>query len=360
MPLIRKIVKHGLAVLVYYTGLLAFFIFINRMFRSRADVIILMYHRVLNDPNDDKEYTQAGMAVSRQFFDDQMAYLAGNYNFLSLESAVEILQNKRPLPRSSVIITFDDGWRDNYLHAYPILKKYNVPATIFLATDYIDTGKIFWFLQVGLILTDSILPWDKLVDIFEKVRRENKNSPSAKRLSRRDIDSIKGDYDKLIEKLKELDNRVVEKIIDLMIKESGLYLDKGISKRWMLNWDEITEMSKDNIDFGSHSQSHRNLTSLRTDEVRSELAESKRIIEHRIRNRVSVFCYPYGDYNDEVRHLARKAGYDCAVTTRQYEKSTRKSDVFALDRVGVHDGMSVGPGGKFSKAMFACHLRRLF
>jgi peptidoglycan/xylan/chitin deacetylase (PgdA/CDA1 family) len=358
MYFIKRIIKLSLAVVVYYSGLLASFAFFKRMFFSHGDLVILMYHRVLDHADEEEEYSQPGLIVSRQVFDKQISFLAKDYNLLSLENLMELLQNNKPIPKRAVVITFDDGWRDNYLYAYPILKKHKVPATIFLATDFIGAAKIFWFLQLELLLAEGNLYPEKLAHILEKVKEENKASLSAQDLSLLDIDSIKGDPDKFIERMKQLDFEIIQKIIDGMIAEGGLSSEKWRKKRWVLNWDEVIDMNRNNIDFGSHGCSHQILTSLSLDEVERELVQSRKVIEERIGKKICLFSYPNGDYNSKIKKLVQKSGYNCAVTTRRYEKLSDQLDLFALKRINVHEGISVRPSGKFSKAMFALHLIR--
>lgn len=145
MNFVKKMIKLILAGLFYYSGLLCLFAFLKRIFLPYGDLVILMYHCILDSANKEKGYFQPGLIVSQQVFDRQMSYLARNHNLLSLEQLIEIFKNNKPIPKRTVVITFDDGWGDNYLYAYPILKKHRVPATIFLSTDFVDTHKMFWF-----------------------------------------------------------------------------------------------------------------------------------------------------------------------------------------------------------------------
>lgn len=360
MILIKRIIKLCLAVKVYYSGLLALLLFIKRKYKSKIDLVILMYHCVLKDGDWQKQYLQPALVVSQQTFDKQMAFLSKHYHLISLKDLVEILQNKQPLPPKCAVITFDDGWRDNYLNAYPILKKYNVPATIFLTTDFIGTYKIAWFLHISILLAECILSPQKMVDILKKVKIENEKSPSVKNLRDQDIESIKGDSDKFIEMLKKLDYDIVQKVIVLITKECGISLDKTIQKKWMLDWNEVIEMSRGNIDFGSHGQSHRILTKLSSSEIQKELINSKNIIEEKIGKLCELFSYPNGDYNSEIKRLVQKAGYSSAITTSGHDITKKELDLFALKRIGIHEGATLGPTSKFSKAIFACFLERIF
>jgi len=360
MILIRRIIKFCLAVIVYYSGLLTISSYIKRKYKSQINPVILMYHCVLKDNDWQKQYLQPSLVVSQRTFDKQMAFLSKHYNVISLKELVKILQNKQPLPSKCAVITFDDGWRDNYLNAYPVLKKYNVPATIFLTTSFIGTGNTFWFLHLTILLEEYKLTPEKMTNILQKVKSENKNSPSVNDLSDYDIEAIKGNSNRFIEALKKLDYDVIMKVIAYISKECGISLDKTIKKKWILSWDEAKEMSQENIDFGSHGQSHRILTKLSSSEIQKELISSKNIIEEKIGKECELFSYPNGDYNSEIKQLVQETGYSSAITTSGQEIIKEEQDFFALKRFGIHEGAALSPTGRFSKAIFACLIEKTF
>ena len=129
-----------------YTRFLDAYAFLRRRL-TKSQVAILLYHRVCPK----KDNWSLG-PLSPQSFETQMEYFCRSYEILPLEKLVQSMQSGRPLPEKAVVITFDDGWRDNYVYAYPTLKKYHVPATIFLVTGHIGTGKLFWCDEVRYIL----------------------------------------------------------------------------------------------------------------------------------------------------------------------------------------------------------------
>src|SRR3990170_659729 len=350
---IKNIIKLSLAVGVYYSGLLALLGFLKRVFLPYSDLTILMYHCVIDDADKRAGYYQPGLIVSQQVFDKQMSFLSKNYKLLSLETVVKLIQNKKSIPRRAMVITFDDGWRNNYSCAYPILKRYMVPATIFVSTDFVDTYRMFWFLQIKLLVGERNSSKKILNDILARLGKEANPFPSAGSPNLTNVYSIESGVDELIEKIKYLNPKIQEKIIDSLIAATNTCMDKWKKERWVLNWDEINQMIQDNIDFGSHGQSHRILTTLSESEVLIELIQSKKIIEDRTGKEVHCFAYPNGDCNSRIRQIVQEAGYSCAVTTKGCEERKRKSDLYALRRVGVHEDMSVDPWGRFSKAMFA-------
>lgn len=125
--------------------------------RKHYVVPILMYHRV-----DKEEALKSKLAVSPQVFQKQMSFLARNkYNVIALGQLSSLIKAKSKIPQNTVVITFDDGYEDNYLQAYPILKKYNLPATIFIIVDfigrpgYMNEAQLKELAQSGLITLGS-------------------------------------------------------------------------------------------------------------------------------------------------------------------------------------------------------------
>jgi peptidoglycan/xylan/chitin deacetylase (PgdA/CDA1 family) len=353
----RKIVKITLAAVVYYSGLLRLATAVRRAVSGRPDLLILMYHRVIDGSDPLSAYAQSGLTVSPEVFDRQMAFLKCEYHPTALSHVVERLRSEEPLPPKAVVVTFDDGWRDNYLHAYPILKKHSIPATIFLSTDFIESGKIPWFLKVGIILSADAFSFERISDVFEKVKAEHPDSRSAQLLDREVAYAMGGSTDRLMELLKSLEPEMTDRLINEMASACGVSLDQWSERKWMIDWNEAALMNQDIIDFGSHGCSHRILTQLTSSEAAHELSESARLIRERLGTPLNLLAYPNGDYNDEIRRLAVEAGYRAAVATRS-SSGESGLDLFGLGRVGVHESMSVGLSGRFSKALFAFGIHR--
>jgi peptidoglycan/xylan/chitin deacetylase (PgdA/CDA1 family) len=349
----NRIVKQFLASLIYYSGFLNFYLYLGRKLFSWLDFTILMYHRVLDFEQKKENPHPAGMVTLQNTFDKQMKYLKENFNVISSQVLIERLKNKKNLPPRSIVITFDDGWRDNYLFAFPVLEKYNLPAIVFLSTDYIGTCKMLWFQVVNFILDAQVLTSQKMTDILDRFPQI---SPEEKRSIVQSLALV----DVFVEKLKRIKPDLQEKILEEMISESHIQMNERDRQRWILDWEEIKKMGKNQISFGSHGRSHRILTYLDLTEIKKELIDSKKIIEENTGRDANFFAYPNGDYTPQIKELVKEVGYLAACTVKKDEKKQDEIDLFALPRIGVHEGMSTGVRGRFSKALFACHMAGFF
>ena len=151
----KRSLRVFIAHFLYYTGVLN--LLLNRKLKNKA--VVLMYHKVLDKEEISSSYSQNGIIVSKESFETQIKYLKKNFNIISLNSTIQSLKNKTSLPSRSCLVTFDDGWKDNYQNAYPILKECQIPAVIFLSTDFIGSDQHFW--------------QEKLVQCLVRISRSN-------------------------------------------------------------------------------------------------------------------------------------------------------------------------------------------
>ncbi len=356
--MMKRLIRQIIAGAFYYTGLLWLISAVRRKVYPNSDLVILMYHRVLDDPYSPKEYTQPGIALSSRTFDAQMAFLSRRYKVLPLSRVVDLIRSGQPLPKKCAAITFDDGWRDNFTNAYPVLKKYDLSATIFLTTDFIGTNNKFWFHHVGFLLNEGGLSERDLVEVYEVACRQFDNRPRSAS-ERTQLEEVATDPDSWLNHLKTLDDRGITAAISEMIRRTGLTDDKWPATIWTLRWDDIAAMDPKIIEYGSHGCSHRILNPLPPAEIRRELVQSKGILEDRLKRPIKSFAYPNGDYTEEVKQLVREAGYQCAITTKGLPPSDSQYDLLALQRLGLHEGATAGATGKFSRSVFACLLERI-
>ncbi len=330
----KKIVKIILSFLADTCGLidLKHFFFIRRNKK-----LCLMYHRVL--PSMQANACEPGMYVTPQVFDMHLGQLVKRFHLCSLQEMCQVasLEKFKHTVKPLCSLTFDDGWRDFYQFVFPLLVKYSIPATIFLPTFFIGTKKRFWQDSV-ITIADSLVGTEKVsVSKFEFC------SVLAK-----DIYCLLsgGDgIDTAIEILKKEKLNIISCVLDDLYKMIPVK-SQVIDERDFLSWDEIQEMKGSGlVQFGSHTHTHQILTTLEPDDVRCELEISKTILLDRglVDPLFVPFCYPNGNYNDEIIGMVREAGYHMAVTTKRgwYLKG---DSLFTIKRIGIHNDISYTVG----------------
>jgi peptidoglycan/xylan/chitin deacetylase (PgdA/CDA1 family) len=323
---IKSTVRHILALICYITN--------YSLARLKGKVVILMYHRVVTESELQQQSIQPGMYVRNDRFEMQMTFLKEYFQIVSFQELLGLWEEKKwDTGKRYCLITFDDGWLDNYQYAYPVLKKNDIPATVFLPTAFIETNEWFWPEKISFILR-QLHENDmkkKQVTIINSLR--DKYSWLADTLSK----DIEDKIDSVIEKCKALPDAEIRKVISDLLSASGLKLP---DYRLLLNWTEVQEMSRHGISFGSHSCSHKILTRLSANDVEQELEDSMQTLQARNINHVPVFCYPNGDYTPEIVDRLRPAGYHAAVSTLPGIEDQAPQGIFSLKRIGIHDDVS--------------------
>lgn len=315
-----------------------------------------MYHRILDDNDGSQFALQPGMFVLKQNFQRQLKYLASRKIIIPLVELVDNREDRVGSHDNPVAITFDDGWRDNFTVAFPVLSDLELPATIFLATNFIGSDSIPWFYRLNMALyylkNNSENPSRLLREAAGRCESFSSDGRAM-------IDNlIAFDIDQIIELAKGWKPHMIEELIDKLesLPETG---KANFSDRLFLDWNEVSEMSRNSISFDSHGCSHRIMTTIDKSEVQEEMLKSKETIEAKTGNEVKFFSYPNGDYDLQIARVAKETGYIGAVTTNRREVSDFEDGRFGMERIAIHDSISKNPRGRFSRAMFAYSLSRL-
>ena len=335
----RKIVKNLISLFIFYSGIL----FLIKKFFYKHQINILAYHKV-----EDNDSDFLNLSLTLNSFESQLRYIHSNYKFIGLEKAVELLKSKTCLKEDLFVVTFDDGYKNNLQKALPVLRKYKIPATIFLTAGVIDKGEILWYDLIAEAVKSTKAP---LVDLCDyNLRLYPLNTQEEKTIAAKEI----------VRFLKYKKNNERESFIKMLLSRIKVEKEYLYKLDLMLTWEEAKEMRQYDISFASHGMSHAILTNLEPKEMEYEIAESKKIIEDRIKERVSYFSYPNGsveDFNEETIRFLKDNGYQAACTLIQ---ERRQESFFKLGRKCVTKGMSAGLTGKFSRSLFECELFGLF
>ena len=279
---------------------------------------IVMYHGVTSKPLEVPNWCQLDAAE----FGRQIEYLARAYTIVPLGEAVGRIRRGKRLPKRTVCITFDDGFRNVLTTAYPILNRHGAPATVFLVTGLIGTRQPAWpdvlFHDVARTRRESLVFHDREFSL-----RTN--------LERADVASV------LSQTLKDLPDPEREERLQELRAMLGPSEVEADSPQATLNWNEIEELSRTGlIDFGTHTHLHPILARCSRGRQYEEIRTSCAIVRERL-GRCDLFAYPNGraeDFTAETKEILRELGFLCGVSTRE-GLNRIGADLMDLKRVAV-------------------------
>jgi peptidoglycan/xylan/chitin deacetylase (PgdA/CDA1 family) len=294
---LRASLIRGAAIGLDRVGLLGAFSRAAAYARKAPAFPILAYHRV-NDEND-----PFFPSLPTEVFERHMAFVARAYVVLPLEELVARM-SRNAVPRNALAVTLDDGYRDNLTHAAPVLSRYGLSATVFLATGFIGTGEVPWFDRVALAFKTARAsafraPWGATVRLESRAARLAALADVLAHLKGQPDEDMRRAVDGLLETLHVGD-------------ESGF-------KGWMLDWDDVHALGGLGLGIGAHTVSHPILSRVSSERAWAEIDGSRAMIAAAYGRAPRAFAYPNGkraDYTPAVADLVRRAGFTCAVATR--------------------------------------------
>jgi peptidoglycan/xylan/chitin deacetylase (PgdA/CDA1 family) len=313
----RERLREFVAASFYYSGLIN--LVLRWQARSKKQLIVLNYHRAEGN------------------LEAQMRYLSRHYRILHLEQALEELYATQPVAQSGkkkhdsripLVLTFDDGYLDNYTQALPLAQKFQVPITIFIIPGYVESGQYFWWMATKYLLKQvkgSKVKFDgeiyQLVDPIEKQK-----------------------LIKVIDKHLRYASTIIER--ETFLSKLQQELDVTLPTRRMggddedvlpMTWEQIHEMEATGlVSFGAHTMNHPVLSALSDkDELLYEVGESRVLLEQNLGHPVRTFAYPIGKpqhYGDQGVQAVKSSGFSWAVTTIE-DVNTEQTDPFLVRRL---------------------------
>ncbi len=324
---LRQITKRSLATVLNKAG------FVDRCL-NKGGVIILMLHKI-DDKNDPLPLT-----ISPSIFDQILTELTNRSEIVSLESLFDSDQNLLVDDKVKFVITFDDGYRDNYEKGYPILKNHNVPATIYLSYGHVEGNNFFWYEKLTLGLQNTEL---EIVDL------EDLGSEKFSLKSQEDRNLAINNLNLWLKTF--TDHERTEKVDLILSRLKVENTDESVSP--MLSWDMVKEMQENKINFGSHTISHPILSRENKQSIKKEVVESRQLLEGKTGQLIDGFAYPNGtadDYNETVLGFVRD-NYQHACTTIP-GINYKGQDPHQLKRINIDPGMCTDDKGKFLPDIF--------
>ena len=277
---------------------------------SRSGVNILIYHRVLDGPDPMRPGE-----VDVQQFNKQMRWIKRFYNVLDLSEALD-RQKNNTLPPRALSITFDDGYRDNFTNALPILQSHQLKATFFIATGFLNGG----------------IMWNDV--IIESIRRTKANIFDLTNYGLEKYDISEKDIKVLHKILADIKYLSIE-VRTQLIRNVPELLNVNLPTDLMMSSGEVNSMFNQGMAIGGHTVNHPILSTLKASDAKSEITAGKVFLEELIGAPVDLFAYPNGgpdqDYTQEHINIVDGLGFKAAVSTA-WGVATSESDSFQLPR----------------------------
>lgn len=303
--------------------------------------VVLMYHRIARSGLDPWR-----LRVAPEQFEQQIISLRTEFDFISLTDL-----ERQNINKPSIMVTFDDGYLDNLAEAKPILDKHGIPAIVFITTGYIDSKQEYWWDELEQIFLQpgQLPPKLNLKEFginFERSLAESR-SYSLETAHQHAHWFVKWDGTPPPTERHQLFYDVWEalSVSESEPRENALcfLFDWAERERLLrdshrlMNSNEILELASGGlVDIGSHGISHTDMSTLDPKAVKTELFDSRSELQSLLGRPVSSLAYPHGRFNDEVKNLARKAGYHTAFSA-QPDSDPSGSDCLKIPRLMAID-----------------------
>jgi peptidoglycan/xylan/chitin deacetylase (PgdA/CDA1 family) len=281
---------------------------------NRHKALILTYHRFSEDGRDG--------STSVRTLTEQLEYLTTHYQLVSLATLINHLQSNEPLPAGLAAITIDDGYRDAYEVALPVLRRYDAPATLFAVTDFLDGRDWLWTDKVQYALLHSkAVRFEGAINqrpfYFEFKDRAARLAAAAR---------LKSYLKTVSEERKQRDVATIAELLDVELPQ------RAPQAYAALTWQQARELEAAGVEVASHTLTHPVLTQVGDEQLERELRDSKLKLEAELGHAVDLFCYPNGDNDARARLAASRAGYRAAVTVEE-GFNEKVCDLLALRRI---------------------------
>lgn len=280
---------------------------LERMDPQRPNYLrVLTYHRI-DDPSG---------------FEEQMSYLARRYPVVSAGEVLAAFERKKVLAPGSIMITFDDAYRNFLDVAWPALKRHDLPVTLFVPTAYPDhPERTFW--------------WDRLEQALESTPRRDRLQTPVGSLPLSTAAQRRAAEKKLKNYLVSLSPREMEDFTEWLCLELRPGRVSSEDENPVLGWDELRRLAAEGVVLGAHTRTHPLMNQVTTVEARSEAAGSLQDLKKEIGQVLPIFAYPGGRFNEAVVEGLRQDGFSLAFTTIRGTNILPTADPLRIRRINI-------------------------
>jgi len=306
------------------------FMSLCRRLQSQGAVSILRYHAIVSPEHN--FYASPSICLREDLFEAQVRFLSQHYNVIDLDQVADALENKRPFPERAIVLTFDDGYQDNY-PAHQILKQYGVTGTFYIAAGCVGEGEPLWLFEVIYLIQKTKKTVFSLEVDGQSQTFSLKTAAEKLNAARKITALIKSNNLAVREAIRKTMRSTLHDVADLDEK----------SKKVMLSWDQVREMHANGMTIASHTMTHINLPNANPEDAQNEIIDCKSLLEQQLGALVNHFSYPNGGnydyYNDRIKKMVIDANYRTS-TTSNNGIVRPNADSFELRRIRVTDHLA--------------------
>jgi peptidoglycan/xylan/chitin deacetylase (PgdA/CDA1 family) len=286
--------------------------------RTREPVLsVLMYHRISSEERT-PQLDPSLLSATPSEFARQVEYLASKRRVLSLGELLDVRRGLMELPPRSVVVTFDDAYRDFQEHAWPALRRHGVPATLFVPTAYPgDPRRAFW--------------WDRAHAAFATTGRRTPLATAAGTLALESADERGAASRTLRDWVKRTSHDEAMAEVDRVALALGARPERGC----VMSWAELRELAREGVDLAPHTRTHPMIDQVTLEQAKDEILGSAADLEREVGHRSRAFAFPAGALTDAVVRWLPEAGVELAFTTRRGGNHLEQTDWLRIRRINV-------------------------
>lgn len=290
----------------YYTGTL----WVYTWLALRGKAVVLTYHRVLPSDLQRNSFSSNAIVVTPETFELHLKFIRRFLRPITPADFVRKISSGEPFESRTCLVTFDDAWYDNMEYALPLLKKYGVPAVLFVPTDFPGGERYFWYDRLNRLL---FYAWqhrgmaDEVFDSLDARDVLSMDERAARTAIRSVVNNLRHSPDAGVDDL-------INKLQAALERARPDLCQRG--EDYFLTWSQLATLSKSDVFYiGSHAVTHTPMTEIDLEAVSEELVRSKLEIQQRLGLEPALFAYPNGNVNARIADRVRDAGYAVAFTT---------------------------------------------
>ncbi len=314
--------------------------------------LVLGYHRVVDDYDAACRSEMASMLISTAMFERHMDWIGRHFRFVDLDEVGEAIRSGTPFEEPVAAVTFDDGYRDIYENAVPVLSRKGIPATAFVVTDLVGKpgwqahDKLFRLIDKGFTVWDN--PRRQLLGVLNDLGLPASDILRERSATRSPLQAVAS----LMPRLSLEDTERVSAYLECNVGNGFHPVPQT------LTWPMLSDMRRRGFTIGSHTRTHASLPMESASTAESELQGSKAALERHLGEPVHHFAYPGGQFTPGVVDALARAGYRYAYTACPHNDP--RYPELTIERLLLWQGSSIDAHGRFSEAIFDCQMHNLW